>query len=142
MVDYSRGHHKRAGTMPDRDALPAVLQFPSGIFEIAVLAASDHIPLFRPPLARPRLPRLLPNALLPPTGGILRPLPSLLLLAPPLLHDLPDLPFAFGVHALPGTPALLDARVHLVAPEPRHAAQLPGLAGVYGAVPAVGADAV
>jgi Derlin-2/3 len=82
-----------------------------------VLAPPNHIPLLRPPLPRPRLPRLLPNTLLPPPRRILRPLPSTLLLAPPVRHHLPNRALPPCLYAVPRTPPLQHAGLHLVTTE-------------------------
>jgi len=142
MVDYSRSSYQCIGTMPDRNAFPALLQFPGCVFEVAVLATSNNIPLLRTPLPRPRFPRLLPDPLLTTPRRIVRPLPSLLFLATPLFHDLLDLPLTTRLHAIPGAPSLLHTRLHLVAQKPGHSTEFPGPAGVHGSVPAVGVDAV
>lgn len=61
-------------------------------------------------------------------------------MAPRLCHDLPHRHVASRVHALPRPPAVLDARLHLVAPKPRRASQFLGPAGLYGPLSSVGAD--
>lgn len=147
--------------MPNRQPLPTILQLPDCILpststlppefyhisrktcttnKRTVLASPDHLPLLRPPLARPSLPRLLPDALLPPPRRILRSLSGALLLAPPLQHNLPDPPLSPRIHALPWATPLLNIRLHLVPAQPRHTTLLPGPTGLHSAVSAVGVN--
>ncbi len=53
---------------------------------------------------------------------------------------MPDLPLFPRLDAVPRAPALIDTGVHMVETQPRHEAEFPGAAGIYGAVSAMGFD--
>lgn len=129
--------HKALPTHPQHKSSPSA----NNLGE-PVLAPPDNIHLLRPPLPGPPLPRLLPATLLAPARRILRPQPRPLLLAAPLLHDPSPPPLPPPLNPLPRLRPLLLARLHLVAAEPGNAVVVSRVAGIYGAVFAVGADGV
>ncbi len=57
-----------------------------------------------------------------------------------LRYNMPDLPLFPRLDAVPRAPALIDTGVHMVETQPRHEAEFPGAAGIYGAVSAMGFD--
>lgn len=107
---------------------------------LTVLAPIHILPLLRTAKPRPPLPRLLSSTILAPPRGVVGPVPSALLLAALLRHGLPPMHLADSVHALHGHRAVLQPRLHLESPQPRHPPQLLGLAGVHGALPPLGVD--
>lgn len=107
-----------------------------------VLAVVNDIPLFRPLLPRPALPRLLPTALCPSPRGVVWPVPRALLLAAGLLDSLLNPPVAARLYALPRPPAILHTSIHMVATESRHQAELSRAARLHSAIPTLGADGV
>ena len=107
---------------------------------LVVLAPIHILPLLRTAKPRPSLPRLLPPAIFAPPRGVVRPVTGALLLAALLRHGLPPMYIAIALHALYGHRAVLQPRLHLESPQPRHAPQLLGHAGVHGALSPVGSD--
>lgn len=109
---------------------------------VKVLALGFYLPLLRPALPRPRLPRLLHATLLPPPRGILRPLSRPLLVAPFILLRLPPLTRTLRVHAVPRTPVIQHSCLHLVPAQPGYSTLFPRIISVYRTILAVGLDGI
>lgn len=111
-------------------------------FIITVLASIDHLPLLRTILSRPALPRILPSTLCPPSRGVVWPLTRSLLLATRLRHGLLNPHFASRLYAFSRPPAVFHTGLYLVAPQPRHTAELPRPVRLHRAVPPLGPHGV
>ena len=120
MVDCRNGSDLGAGTMPYRDAIPAILQLPLCLCQITILATPHYIPLFRPSKPRPTIPRLLSPTILPTSGGILRPLTRPLRMASFLRYYIVARHLAFPVNTIPRQRAVLKFGLYLGAAQPRY----------------------
>ena len=107
-------------------------------FIITVLASIDHLPLLRSIFSRPALPRILPPTLCPPSRRVVWPLTRSLLLATRLRHGLLNPHLATRLHAFSRPPAVFHTGLYLVAPQPRHTAELPRPVRLHRAVPPLG----
>lgn len=107
-----------------------------------VLATSLDIPLLRSTESGSTLPRLLPSALLPSVGGVIRPILGAILMAPLLRHDPPPNHLAIPLPSIPRNRPVFQPGIHLEPTQPRNPTKLPGDTGVHGAVSAMGVDGV
>lgn len=104
-----------------------------------VLEIADHLPLFRPNIARLAISCLFLAAILTPFGGIIRPVARPLRLAPVVRHDVFGVFVTIALDSVPWLGSELQPGLHLVASQPRHPLKLPGADGLHCAVPALGA---
>lgn len=86
---------------------------------LTVLATLDNVSLLWPLLARSTVPRLLPSTICAPSRGVIGSIACSFLVAPTLFNGLLDRSVAPCFHAIPRSPALLDAGLHMVPTQPR-----------------------
>ena len=158
MVDDCDGSYKCSGSMPDRYPISAILQFPSCVCQVSgtssarwasylsnpviVLATSHNVPILWPSVSRPRFPRLLPHTIFTITRRIIWSITGALLMVIAIRNDMSDMSLAISIDAIPRTPIILDARLHLVEAQPRYPLEFPWPARLHSSIPAVGVDGI
>lgn len=160
MVDGSHRGHVGVGAVSHRDAVPAILQLPSGLLQVSgglktqaiwrramqlmvtVLAPSDNIPLLRPPQSRPPVPRVLPSTILAASGGNVRSITRAFLVAVILRHGFPPNPVAVSLAPIPGDVTVIQSGLHLEPSQSGYPAEFSGAAGFHCSLSALGVDGI